>query len=107
MELDVETAVVVDETLVLQPPVDARDDAIDFHTIPGTELAAALIYEGRYADIQPAILELLRWVGTHQHTPVGPLRELHLSGPAHVNGLPVESAIVELQLPIARMNQSD
>lgn len=102
VDLDVETSVVVDEAIVQHPPAD---EVVAFRTVPGAELAAALIYEGPFAEIQPAILELLRWVGMHQHTPAGPLRELHLSGPAHVKGHPVESAIVELQLPIARVDQ--
>jgi DNA-binding transcriptional MerR regulator/effector-binding domain-containing protein len=105
IDLDVETAVVVDENIVPRPPAGDVEGFIAFRTVPGADLAAALIYEGPFAEIQPAILELLRWVGMHQHTPAGPLRELHLSGPAHVKGLPVDSAIVELQLPIARVDQ--
>lgn len=101
VDLDVETAVAVDEAVVQRPPDTAVDDVIAFRTAPAAELAAALIYEGPFAEIQPAILELLRWVGMHRHTPAGPLRELHLSGPAHVAGRPVETAVVELQLPIA------
>lgn len=99
VDLDVETAVAVDEGVVAGPP---RLDGVAFHTLPAAGLCAALIYEGRFAEIQPAILELLRWVGTHGHVPAGPMRELHLSGPAHVDGRPVESAVVELQLPIER-----
>lgn len=97
-DLDVETAVVVDEPLVERPPAG---DLVCFRRLPPVELAAALIYEGPFAEITPAILELLRWTGAHRHAPAGPLRELHLSGPAHVMGKPVETAVVELQLPIA------
>lgn len=96
-DLEVETAVVVDEALLQRPPAS---DVARFSQLPPAELAAALIYEGPFAEITPAILELLRWIGTHRHMPAGPLRELHLSGPAHVSGQSVETAVVELQLPI-------
>lgn len=97
VDLEVETAVAVDGSVVDGPPTA---DGVTFRELPSADLCAALIYEGAFANIQPAILELLRWVGTHAHVPAGPLRELHLSGPAHVAGRPVESAVVELQLPV-------
>ena len=97
-DLDVEAALPV-ESVVLQCSTSAED--LQFHILPGAETAACLLYEGPFMGMETAILELLRWVGLHDHTPAGPMRELHLSGPAHVNGEPVESAIVELQLPIA------
>lgn len=96
-DLEVETAVVVDEALLQRPPAG---DVVRFGRLPPAALAAALIYEGPFAEIPPAILELLRWIGNHHHAPAGPLRELHLSGPAHVMGQPVETAVMELQLPI-------
>jgi DNA-binding transcriptional MerR regulator/effector-binding domain-containing protein len=101
-DLDVEAAVVVGEGDIGPAGAGA---SLEFRTAPGADLAAALIYEGPFAEIVPAVLELLRWVGTHQHAPAGSLRELHLSGPAHVDGKPVESAVVELQLPIAPIHR--
>lgn len=98
VDLEVEMAVAIDGSVAADSP---SSNGITFWTLPSADLCAALIYEGAFADIQPAILELLRWVGTHDHVPAGPLRELHLSGPAHVAGHPVESAVVELQLPVA------
>ncbi len=102
-DLEIETALVVDE---LRSPLSPGEPEVGFRTVPGADLAAALIYEGPFAEILPAILELLRWIGTHNHTPAGPLRELHLSGPAHVDDRPVDSAVVELQVPIAPIHRN-
>ena len=46
------------------------------------------------------IQSLLRWVGLHDHTSTGALRELHLSGPAHGDSADA-TRIIELQIPIA------
>lgn len=100
LDLDVETSIVVDEMIRRQPP--ATDD-VSFRELPPVEIAACLLYEGAFADIEGAILELLRWTGVHEHASAGAMRELHLSGPAHVEGQPVASAVVELQLPIVRI----
>lgn len=95
-DLDVETAVHVG-FVGRHAPVD---DALVFHQLPAEPLVAALIYEGAYADVGPAVLALLEWIGTHNHTVAGPLRELHLSGPAHVGGVLQATATLELQVPI-------
>lgn len=96
-DLDVEAAVIVADTVLQGPPLA---DDLTFRRMPPADLAACLLYEGPFAGIESAVLDLLRWIGMHGHTPDGPLRELHLSGPAHVDGQPVETAVVELQLPI-------
>jgi DNA-binding transcriptional MerR regulator len=99
-DLDVEASIAVAEAVLQQPsPVDG----LRFRELPEIDLAACLLYEGPFAGIEKAILELLRWVGLHEHAFAGPLRELHLSGPAHVDGLPVTTAVVELQLPVTRL----
>jgi DNA-binding transcriptional MerR regulator len=99
-DLDVETAVpVAPDPMGLQrslagAPFTARE-------LPGSDLAAALIYEGPYAEMTPAILALLGYVAAHRYLPAGPLRELHLSGPAHdEQGRPDPAPVVELQLPL-------
>jgi len=97
-ELDVETAVSLDPRALERPPADER---IAFHELPGAEIAAALVFEGAYAEAAAAVLALLAWVGQHDHTLAGPLRELHRSGPAHVGGRLQEPAVIELQVPIA------
>ncbi|MEZ4516614.1 MAG: GyrI-like domain-containing protein [Chloroflexota bacterium] len=96
-DLDVEAAVAV-ETAVLQgAPVT---DDLAFRDLPAEEVAACLLYEGPFLGVESAVLELMRWIAMHEHVIAGPLRELHLSGPAHVNGCPVDNAVVELQLPV-------
>jgi effector-binding domain-containing protein len=92
-----EVAVPVDAEVVSYPPAE---DHVNFRTIAGHDLAAAVIYEGPFAGIVGPIQSLLRWVCLHDHTPVGPLRELHLSGPAH-DGSPETEQVIELQFPIA------
>ncbi len=96
-DLDVEACVALPEL-----PADsaAGEEALQFQELQGHELMASLIYEGSFAEIVPAVLELLRWVGLQQHVPDGPLRELHLSGPAHQGEPLPELPVVELQVPI-------
>ena len=62
---------------------------------------AGLIYEGPLRDMKPAILDLVGWIGVHEHVPIGPLREVHLSGPVHDDDVVEEETVTELQVPIA------
>ncbi len=102
-DVDVEIALPVARG-ALDSRAATADEAILFHELPGTELAASVIYEGSYAEVQPAVLALLAWTGSHSHTIAGPMRELHLSGPAHVDGVLQEPAILELQIPVRQVN---
>lgn len=102
-----ETDLQVEACIALPEPNTASEDPaaeLAFRVLPAHKLVASLIYEGDFEEMTSAILELLRWVGLHKHVPVEPLRELHLSGPAHPDqampGLPV----IELQVPIAGLN---
>jgi effector-binding domain-containing protein len=96
-DIDMEVAVPVAFEIVAAPP---REDHLCFRTIDGSELAAALIYEGSFDGVIGPIQALLRWIGLHDHASVGPLRELHLSGPAHDDTCDA-MRIIELQVPIA------
>jgi DNA-binding transcriptional MerR regulator/effector-binding domain-containing protein len=96
-DIDMEVAVPVADEIVAAPP---RDDQLCFRTVAGSDLAAALIYEGPFSGIVRPIQSLLRWVGLHDHASVGALRELHLSGRAH-DGTADAMRIIELQIPIA------
>jgi effector-binding domain-containing protein len=100
-DLDVEVSVPVHPKYQKQ---ELPDDIITLRKLPAHELAATVIYEGRYEEMMPAILSLLRWIGVSDHVPAGPLRELHLSGPAHVGGEVVDSAVIEFQVPIQMVN---
>jgi effector-binding domain-containing protein len=83
--------------IVQSPPT--VDDLVFQELLPA-ELAAALIYEGPYQNLLDGVLTLLKYVGTHGHVPAGPLRELHLSGPAHTEQDEEALPVIELQLPI-------
>lgn len=95
-----ETNLDVEVALPVAPMTQSSDERLIVRDLPGAELAAALIYEGPLMEMPPAVLALLAYIGTHRHIIVGPLRELHHSGPVHRNGQPVPSAVVELQIPI-------
>lgn len=98
-----ETDLEVEIALPVQPKYlhsGAGDEMLTFSELPASPLTAALIYEGPFSEMTPAILALLQWVGLHNHVMAGPLRELHLSGPAHMPNLGSELPVVELQIPI-------
>ncbi|MCB0136938.1 MAG: MerR family transcriptional regulator [Caldilineaceae bacterium] len=97
-DIDMEVATAIDGAVLKGAPVD---DALIFRSVPGCDLAAALIFEGAFEDVVAPIQSLLRWIGLHKHVPAGPLRELHLSGPAHKNEAPDSINVIELQVPIA------
>lgn len=99
-DLDVEMGVTILPGVIQSPP--AVND-LEFRELPAYELAAALIYEGPYKNLLDGVLALLKYVGTYEHTPAGPLRELHLSGPAHTEQGDDAMPVIELQLPIERV----
>jgi DNA-binding transcriptional MerR regulator len=67
---------------------------------------ASVIYSGSIEGIEVAIFELLKWLGRNDWTVAGEMRELHVSGPVHQNGVLVERAVIELQLPIKKWETS-
>lgn len=89
-------------------PIDPRHLKNDWSQAPfavrslaAVDQAAALIYEGSFANLTDAVLVLLAHVGRLGYRLDGPLRELHLSGPAHPDDRPDPAEVVlELQLPI-------
>jgi effector-binding domain-containing protein len=98
-DLDVEFAIASHPKPLKTPPASTR---IQLRELPAHPTAAALIYEGPFRDMLDAVLNLVKWVAMNGHTFDGPLRELHLSGPAHTaddNHLPV----TELQIPIRKI----
>lgn len=97
-DLDVEAAVAVHPKYLSRHPIDGK---ISFRQLPDHNLMASLIYEGVLSEMIPAVLALLSWVGMHQHCPIGPLREVHLSGPAHARSAIDDETVTELQIPIA------
>lgn len=100
-DLDVEMAVLVDPDYQSHAVID---DKIKFRELPAQDLVASLIYKGPFNGLPAAALALLTWVGTHQYTPDPPLRELRLSGPAHIAGKLQPEPVLELQLPIHKLS---
>ena len=98
-DIDMEVATTVDAAIVSSAPAD---DHVCFHEVPGCDLAAALVFEGHHEQVVGPIQALLKWIGVHRHTPAGPLRELHLSGPAHAAAGNHSLPVIELQVPIGR-----
>ncbi|MCB0037377.1 MAG: MerR family transcriptional regulator [Anaerolineales bacterium] len=97
-DLDVETAVAIQPKHLTH---SSPNDNITLREIPEEALAACLYYEGPFPELEGAVFALLNWIGVQNHIIAGPMRELHLSGPAHPNGKKVvDSAVIELQLPI-------
>jgi DNA-binding transcriptional MerR regulator len=98
-DLDVEVALPIQPKTLRQPP---RTDDLTFRELPGAEIAA-LIYEGSFDEMTSAVLALLTYINTHHHVLAGPLRELHLSGPAHdEQGRVQKQLVIELQAPIRK-----
>jgi DNA-binding transcriptional MerR regulator len=83
IDLDVETGVVIDADHVRR---SLSTSDLTLRTLPAMESAATLIYEGSFAGLGQSMLALLAWVAACGRVPDGPLRELHLSSPAHKGG---------------------
>ncbi|MBI5080639.1 MAG: MerR family transcriptional regulator [Chloroflexi bacterium] len=103
-DLDVEVALPIQPKTLRQPP---RSDDLTFRELPSAEIAA-LIYEGSFDEMSSAVLALLTYIDTHHHVLAGPLRELHLSGPAHdEQGRVQKQLVIELQAPVRKIEQPD
>ena len=99
-DIDMEVATPADgEWVDAPPPVEH----LSFRTLPGHDLVAALVFEGQFEEVIGPIQALLRWIGMHRHAPAGPLRELHLSGPAHAAEEGATMPVIELQAPIVKI----
>ena len=96
-DLDVETAVVVSEQYLNAAP---EHPDLKIRNAPAEKNVAALVYEGPFRNVGSAVLVLLNWIGINEWHISGPVRELHLSGPAHIKGELQEKAVLELQIPI-------
>ena len=96
-DLDVETAVTVSARFL---SAALEHPHLKIRSAPAEKIVAALIYEGPFRNVGSAVLALLNWIGINEWTISGPVRELHLSGPAHVKDQVQENAVLELQIPI-------
>lgn len=99
-KVDAEFGVAVHGKYMKSAPVDER---IRFHELPAYANAAALIYEGPFINILDAVLTLLKWVAMNGYSFAGPMRELHLSGPAHDADGDDVVPVTELQIPVQKI----
>ncbi|MDA3915888.1 MAG: MerR family transcriptional regulator [Deltaproteobacteria bacterium] len=103
-DLDIEMSVIVDNEYIDHKAIN---DKIIFRELPPLESAAALIYKGPFSEMSAAIIALLTWTGTHQYVPAPPLREIRLSGPAHMDGKLQKEPVLELQVPVYNLSTKD
>jgi DNA-binding transcriptional MerR regulator len=96
-DLDVETAVQISEQYLNAAPEHPH---LKIRNASAEKNVATLIYEGPFRNVGSAVLVLLNWIGINAWNIRGPVRELHLSGPAHLKGEVQEKAVLELQIPI-------
>ena len=96
-DVEVEAAVAVHPKYLRQTMPDV---GLQFRQLPAYDTVASLIYEGELQEMIPAVLTLLSWIAASQHVPVGPLREVHLSGNVHDLDVDPADLVTELQVPI-------
>jgi DNA-binding transcriptional MerR regulator len=97
-DLDVETSLIIrgsDEEVQ-----SLMGSSLTIRHLPAESEVASMVYKGSYDGMELAIIELLKWIARHGWVITGEMRELHLSGPAHLNGELVEQSIIEFQIPI-------
>lgn len=61
---------------------------------------ASLIHNGPFMTVEHSAVELIKWIVANEYTITGSVREWHLSGPAHTDGVVQDEPIIELQVPI-------
>jgi DNA-binding transcriptional MerR regulator len=96
--LDVEAAVVAERPKAMSS--SAFQDAplhISIRELDGAPLMASGVHRGNMRDLGQLVKALILWVGSNGYTPIGPLRELHLT-PRDPNNR--DNRVVEMQIPI-------
>lgn len=96
--LNMEAGVIIDEKYL--SIIFSEDMRIKIREIPATENSAYLYYTGSYSGMEPAIMSMLGWVGQNNLKIKGPLVEIHLSGPAHVDNVVQQNAVVEFRIEV-------
>ncbi len=73
-----------------------------YREIKDENQTASIKFSGHYHSLDLPIIEGLKWIEKNGCELDGNLRELHLSGKAHINGELQKEAAVELQFPIRK-----
>jgi DNA-binding transcriptional MerR regulator len=99
--LDVEAGIII--PLSSMQKFMTQESILKTRLIAEEENVAFTVYSGPFDGLERAIIELLTWIEVNDYSINGTIREIHLSGPAHLNDKVVESAIIELQIPISKI----
>lgn len=99
-DLDMEVSVILQRNTIDLDKI--KDSILELKSIVPEEKVASIIYKGPFEGLEVGVIELLKWIGTNNWEVNGELREIHLSGPAHVDNEVQDGAIIELQIPIKK-----
>lgn len=99
-DLDMETAIVIPQKY--EDIISSSNSILSILKLEAEENVATLLYQGPFDGLDEAVIELLKWIGSSNWKSSGALREVHLSGPAHLDGEVIKDAVVELQIPIIK-----
>lgn len=100
-DIDMEVGVVIPFNLDVTKQF--KESFLTLSELEAQENVASVLYSGSFEGMELAVIELLKWIGTNHWESIGEIREIHLSGPAHIDGEVVEKAIIELQIPIRKI----
>lgn len=99
--LDIEFCVSVEVTDKQHMVIEKTD--LVYREIQDEHLTAVLMFTGDYCDLSVPIIEMLKWLENSGYELDGEMREIHLSGKAHVDNVLQKDAAVELQMPIKKI----
>jgi hypothetical protein len=98
-DLDVESAMVVDEAAAASLP-EPQPGEVGVRRLAGAPRAASLVLRTGFTGIEGGVMTLLGWAAASGLAIAGPLREVHLFGhPELVAG--DDPAVLELVVPVA------
>jgi len=99
-DLDIEFCVSIEDNEINSQKIGKTE--LNCRRIKDENLVAILFFTGDYHELDTPIIELLKWIDINGYEFDGELRELHLSGKAHIDGLLQKDVAVELQMPIKK-----
>jgi DNA-binding transcriptional MerR regulator len=99
-DLEVEFGVSIEGTKSEQ--IKLKKSTLLYRKIEDKHLTLSLKYTGNLKELDTPIIEMIKWIEENNLEIDGDLRELHLSGKAHVNGKLQKNAAAELQFPVKK-----
>jgi DNA-binding transcriptional MerR regulator len=98
-DIDIEAAIVIDPG-VLKSSTSPVDGAT-IRELPAVQTMVSVIQKGLSSGLEQARITLSSWIEANSFAPMGPCRELHLSG-SELEIKDHESIVIEVQIPIER-----